>query len=245
VSSTSRFKGYLHVRQLKGTRERIYYAYWRDAGGAKHGVRLGPAHVRETGRRTSRGAAIWRAGDGPRPTPEHLTPRDAEDRLEQLLRESEKQAQDARSASTLQQAAEAWLSVRHAERGLKRSTIADYEDMFERLYRDLGAETLVHEFGDGRLGPYFMNFKAERPLGEQRARQAIAEGLDVVEVQVERWTAQPPGSQAFEVPTMREAVRLAARIGGTWKHRRRGCYRVTAVGAERPKRVSRATAKSR
>jgi integrase len=165
--------------------------------------------------------------------------------LEQILRENEKQAHDARSSSTLQQAAEAWLSVRHAERGLKRSTIADYEDMFERLYRDLGAETLVHEFGDGRLSPYFMNFKAERPLGEQRARKAIAEGLDVVKVQVERWTAQPPGSQAFEVPTMREAVRLAARIGGTWKHRRRGCYRVTAIGAERPKRVSRTTAKSR
>ena len=44
---------------------------------------------------------------------------------------------------------------------------------------------------------------------------------------------------------MREAVRLAQRIGGTWKHRRRGCYRVTATGAERAKRVSRGTARVR
>ena len=38
---------------------------------------------------TSRGAIIWRAGNGPRPTPEHLTPKDAEERLDAILRELE------------------------------------------------------------------------------------------------------------------------------------------------------------
>jgi hypothetical protein len=195
---------------------------------------------------TPRGAVIWRAGDGPKSTPEHLTPQDAQERLEATLRRSESQEQAAGDGAVpLWQAAEAWLAERQAERGLKRSTVADYEDLFERLYRDLGAETPVHDLADGRLRPYFAEFKAERLLGAQAAAPALAEGLDVAEVKVERWTAQPPGSQVFEVPTMREAVRAAARIGGTWKHRRRGCYRVTAAGAERAKRVSRATARRR
>src|ERR1700752_4720342 len=123
--STSRLKGHLQVRQLKGGKARVYYAYWRDEAGAKHGVRLGPAHVRDTGRRTSRGAIVWRAGDGRRPTLEHLTPQDAEARMEELLRECEARAEETRRKETgrvLHQAAESWLSERQAERGLKRST---------------------------------------------------------------------------------------------------------------------------
>jgi hypothetical protein len=71
--------------------------------------------------------------------------------------------------------------------------------LFERLYRDLGAETPIRELADGRLTSYFADFKAERLLGEQAAAKALSEGKDVAKVQVERWTAQPPGSQAVEV----------------------------------------------
>jgi integrase len=246
MSSTRRLKGHLHVRQLNASKVRTYYAYWRDGTGIKHGACLGPAHVRDTGRRTARGAIVWRAGDGPRPTPEHLTPQDAEARLEEILRQSEASAEEVTRKETehvLHEAADGWLAERHAERGLKRSTIADYEDLFERLYRDLGAETPLHEFADGRLRVYFTDFRVERPLGEQTAAKALSEGRDVAKVEIERWTAKPPGSRTFEVATRREAVRLAAKIGGTWKHRRRGCYRVVATGAERARRVSRATAR--
>jgi integrase len=246
VDSKTRLTGHTQVKQDKNGRTRSYYAFWRDASGKKHGVRIGPAHVRDTGRRTPRGAIIWRAGDGPKPTAEHLTPREAEAKAEDILLEAEANA-DAlapkQAEPVFHQATEGWLSERHAERGLKRSTIADYEDMFERLYRDLGAETPIRELADGRLTSYFADFMAERLLGEQTAAKALSEGCDVVEVQVERWTAQPPGSQAVEVATRREAVRVAARIGGTWKHRRRGCYRVVAHGARRPRRVSRVSAR--
>ena len=96
MSSKRRLKGHLHVRQLKASKARVYYGYWRDETGAKRGACLGPAHVRDAGRRTARGAVIWRAGDGPRPSPEHLTPQDAEDRLEEILRESETRAEEAK-----------------------------------------------------------------------------------------------------------------------------------------------------
>jgi integrase len=143
---------------------------------------------------------------------------------------------------TLQQAVEGWLAERNGERGLKRSTIAGYEDMFERLFRDLGADTPVRSLADGRLRAYFADFKSYRVLSEKKAHEARAEGKHVQQLTIERWTAQPAGSQAIEVATKDEAVRLADELPGTWKHRRRGCYRVVPLDAQRPRRVSRATA---
>jgi hypothetical protein len=186
---------------------------------------------------------VWRAGHGPKPGSEYLTPKDAEARLETLL-------EDLRAATevevvaerTLQQAVEGWLAERKGEWGLKRSTVAGYEDMFERMYRDLGAETPVRSLADGRLRAYFADFKSCRVLSEAKAREALAEGKNVQQLTIERWTAQPADSQAIEVATKDEAVRLADELPGTWKHRRRGCYRVVPLDAQRRRRVSRATA---
>src|SRR5438552_3906795 len=69
-----------HWQVVQRRRRRVIKAYWTDAEG-KHGRTLGPAHVKDSGRRTSLGATVWRAGDGPKPSPEHLTPKDADARL--------------------------------------------------------------------------------------------------------------------------------------------------------------------
>jgi integrase len=177
-----------------------------------------------------------------------LAPKDAELRLAEILRDLETKAQADDTPSLegmLRQAAEGWLAERQSEKGLKRSTVAGYEDMFERLYRDHGADTPVSDFADGRLRAYFADFKSYRVLGEKSARKAKAEGKDVRRVQITRWTAQPPGSAAVEVTTKAEAERLADELPGTWKHRRRGAYRVVPLNAQRPKRVSHATATAR
>jgi hypothetical protein len=114
--------------------------------------------------------------------------------------------------------------------------------VFERMFRDLGAETPVRSLADGRLRAYFADFKSYRVLSEKRAREALAEGRNVQQLTIERWTAQPADSQAIEVATKDEAMRDADELPGTWKHRRRGCYRVVPLDAHRPRRVSRATA---
>jgi hypothetical protein len=118
----------------------------------------------------------------------------------------------------------------------------DYEDLFERLYRDLGADTPVSELADGRLPRYFATFEAQRVVGAARATRAREAGETVREVVIERWTAQPVAAQAIEVSTKAEAERLAQELGGTWKHRRPGAYRVVPPLHERQRRVSRAQA---
>jgi integrase len=248
MSGAKRPTGHLQVRVDQNDRTRSFWAFWYDQNGDRGGCRMGPAHVRDSGRKTPRGATIWRAGNGPRPTPEHLTPKDADGLLTEILRDLEikARADDTQTlGGTLMQATEGWLAERQSEKGLKRSTVAGYEDMFERLYRDHGADTPVSDFADGRLRDYFADFQSYRVLGEKTARKAKAEGKDVRRVEITRWTAQPPGSTAVEVKTKAEAVCLADELPGTWKHRRRGCYRVVPLNAQRPRRVSHATARQR
>ena len=231
--------GFTTVRPGKKGR-RFFYVYWRDADG-RHGQCLGPAHVKDSGRRTAHGAVVWRAGDGPAPTRQHVTPKDAAVALRAILEAAPRTADD-RPERSLQAAAEGWILERDSQRGLKRSTTMDYEDLFERLYRDLGADTLVSELESGRLQRYFATFEALRVIGPARAERAREAGEMVREVLVKRWTAQPPGAQPVEVATKAEAERLARELGGTWKHRRPGAYRVVPAVHQRPQRVSRAQA---
>jgi integrase len=115
--------------------------------------------------------------------------------------------------------------------------------MFERLYRDLGADTPVRNFADGRLRDYFDDFKSYRVISEQTAKTRRAEGKDVQRIEVERWTAQPKDSTPVEVLTKAEAVQVADQLPGTWHHLRRGAYRIVPLNAQRPKTVTCARAK--
>jgi integrase len=170
-----------------------------------------------------------------------VTPKDAAAALSAILAAAPRTANE-RPTRTLQDAAEGWILERDSQRGLKRSTTMDYEDLFERLYRDLGADTPVSELERGRLQRYFAKVEAQRIVGPERAERAREAGENVREVLVERWTAQPPGAQPVEVATKSEAERLALELGGTWKHRRPGAYRVVPAIHQRPRRVSRAQA---
>ena len=146
--------------------------------------------------------------------------------------------------ATLADALYGSIAERERDKGLKRSTLAGYNAMTERMYRDLGADTPLRDFADGRLRAYFADFKSYKVRGEKTAKKARAEGKEVRRIEVERWTAQPPGSHAVEVATKAEAVQLADELPGTWKHLRRGAYRVVPLNAQRPKCVTFAKAKA-
>jgi integrase len=247
MSAASRPTGHLQIKPDRNAGTRSYWAFWRDQHGVRGGGRLGPAHVRDSGRKTARGAIVWRAGNGARPTPEHLTPKDAEKRLEVILHEMEGKAEsydEESEVGTLFQTTQGWVAERSREKDLKRSTLANYEAMFERLYRDLGADTPVRDFADGRLRSYFDEFKSYKVISEKTAKKARAEGKHVQRIDVARWTAQSPDSMPVEVATKTEAVQLADELPGTWHHLRRGAYRVVPLNAQRAKTVSHAQAKT-
>jgi integrase len=239
VTKEIRPTGHLQVRG--DARGRSYFACWRDAEGP-HRKKLGPAHVRDSGRRTVRGAVVWRAGEGPKPTPEHLVPKEARDRLDEILRDAPRCRMEPVPERTLHEAVDGQLTERRKRRGLKRSTSDDYGDLWERVFRDVGEDTPLIELLEFDWSAYFDEFKAQRVMGKAKAMDAGKAGVEVRSVAVWRWTAQPAESVGIEVATKGEAVQLARELCGTWKHRRKGVYRVTPGGAQRPRRVSRAEA---
>jgi integrase len=238
--------GHLQVRPDKNGRGRHYIAGWWDAEG-EHKKKLGPAHVRDSGRRTARGAVVWRRGDGPKPTAEHLVPQEAQELLKKILSEAPTQQVVGEVVDhTLHEAVDRQQAERKKRRGLKRSTTDDYGDLWERVFRDVGEDTPMGDLLDFDWTGYFEDFQAQRIVGRAKAIELRKDGADVRETTISRWTAQPADSVAIEVGSRGEAVRLAQELHGTWKHRRRGGakpYRVTPGGAQRARRVSRAEAK--
>lgn len=131
-----RATGHLQVRGPRG--RRTYYALIRGRDSTRRKHRLGPAHVKDTGRRTARGAVIWRAADGPKPSPEHLTPADAETKLRELLVGGPPEVLSASAprvrrgvrgqGHTFGEACGVWLDYIEHDRQRARSTVSDYRN---------------------------------------------------------------------------------------------------------------------
>jgi integrase len=117
--------GHLQVVDRGGGRR--WHALWRDADG-RHQKILGPAWVKDSGKRTARGAVIWRAANGPKPDPSYLTPAEAGDRLQTMLAAAPRAATNGRRAAGPRFATVAveWLEHGQRKRGLKHSTLKDY-----------------------------------------------------------------------------------------------------------------------
>jgi hypothetical protein len=81
--------------------------------------------VRDSGRRTPRGAVGWRAANGSKPDPSYLTPAEAEDKLQRLLGQAAREPTDPRrrrsQADTFGDACEAWLEYVAPEKDRRRS----------------------------------------------------------------------------------------------------------------------------
>ena len=117
-------------------------ALWRDADG-RHKKRLGPAHVKDSGRRTARGAKLWRAGDGPKPDPSYLTPKEAADRLAELLAAAPRELSPGMHV-TFGDVCSDWLRYIEHDRQRTDSTLRDYRNTVRRyLLPHFGADTPV------------------------------------------------------------------------------------------------------
>ena len=145
-----RLSGHL---QVKGApRSPKYFAHWTDRAGIKRTRTLGPAHVRDSGRRTVRGAMIWRAGNGPCPAG-HVTPRDAEDQLAALLEEARWKSPDTPApmgtpverVPTFGDAVEQWLTYLRDEKRREASTVQDARNTARAyLLPRFGADTPLY-----------------------------------------------------------------------------------------------------
>jgi len=129
--------GHLQVVGARGNRR--WRAFWSDADG-KHARMLGPAWVKDSGRRTARGATVWRVADGPKPKG-YLTPAEAEGALRELLVAAPRHPSP--EVPTFAQAAAEWLRHAEQERGVKPSTLVGY--------RSIVSSELLPAFGERRL----------------------------------------------------------------------------------------------
>jgi integrase len=141
MSGAVRPSGHLQVVD-PGTGRR-WHALWRDAEG-RHQKVLGPAWVKDSGKRTPRGAVVWRAANRPKPDPSYLTPADAADKLRMILAGAPRATTRGRGRGpTFAAVAMEWLEHGERKRGLKHSTLKDY--------RYLLRSHLLPAFGDRPL----------------------------------------------------------------------------------------------
>jgi integrase len=159
-----------HVYVVERQSGRVWYAKWRDGDG-QHQKRLGPAWVKPYGQ-TARGAARWRAADGPKPSPSHMTPDEAHDALDALLAAAPRTEQVAspHDGVTLRQAADEWLRYEEHEAQVKRSTVMDYRNCADRICRDLGDMALA-DITPQVIERWKAGFRAERRLASGKLRR--------------------------------------------------------------------------
>jgi integrase len=125
---------------------RVWIAAYFRADGRKVRKTLGPAWVRDSGARTPRGATVWRAGSGPKPSDEHLTPKEAAAALEALLAR-ERAAPSSKKAGarhrTLEDVLAAWLAHSRSVQGVSPSTYRGYMSIANMARQRLNGSTRI------------------------------------------------------------------------------------------------------
>jgi hypothetical protein len=123
-----------HLQVVERSGDKRWHALWRDATG-RHQKVLGPAWVKDSRKRTARGAVVWHAANGPKPDLSYLTPADAVDQLNTILTGAPRRATRRRGRGavvTFGQVAAEWLEHGEKKRGLKYGTLRDYRYTLDR-----------------------------------------------------------------------------------------------------------------
>jgi hypothetical protein len=149
---------WVEARKTKG---RVWVARYRQAPTIKFTRKvLAPAWVRESGKRTPRGAVVWRAAAGTKPD-DHLTPKEADEALQRVIARSQLLAMMAsrvpgelglstgpgrRGMKTFGDAVAEWLRYCECEKQLEKGTICRYENIARvHLLSEFGRDTHLIE----------------------------------------------------------------------------------------------------
>jgi integrase len=172
AATRPKISGHLQVRG-DGDRRR-YFASWWDENGSRRTTKLGPAHIKDSGRKTSRGATIWRTAPGPCP-PGHLTPAMAEEALEGLLDGARValasmavESEPEPDGPTFGDAVDAWLEYLEVEKRREYGTLRDARNVANAEFlpwfgKDTPLTTMVREQAVlQRGGRRFTEIQAER-----------------------------------------------------------------------------------
>jgi hypothetical protein len=145
-----------HVRVEDRTRGRVWVAAYFQADGTKTRKTLGPAWVKDSGRKTPRGAIVWRAADGPKPDQTYLTPKDAQGALVGLLT-----AERAKPAGTTKvrgktfgDATDAWLAHTQGVRDVAPTTLRGYRVIVGKLHDEFPRDLPLRRIGAQRIASY-------------------------------------------------------------------------------------------
>jgi len=211
------------------TKGRVWVAAYIRADGTKTRKTLGLAWVKDSGRKTARGATVWRAADGPKPDPRYLTPREAQEALDALLvAERAKPVQAVAPAArgkTFGEAAAEWLEDVEHVRGVAPTTLASYRTMVGRLHAEaFPPELALRRIDVAKVDSYQRRLLTQGKLGRDsvRRRMIVLRGVlgrarrlrwiatnPVLEIDV---VAQPKPSPDFNVLQPAEVEAVAAAI---------------------------------
>lgn len=191
---------------------RVWVATYSTRDGGRTRKVLGPAWVRDTGRKRARGAAVWRAADGTCPEG-FLTPKGAYDALDVLLAtERSKPVRRPRAKTrTLGQTLDAWLEhleLQGGRRGLlSPGTVQDYRSITRTLKQLLGEDTPLQRItptmvraAQERLASFPAAGRDGQPLGESRRRQLMQRLRQAFEFAVGRGWIEHNPSRLIALP---------------------------------------------
>ena len=199
---TLSINGYLRVEE-RSNGERKWIAAYVTHAGPRNRCLVGPAWVRDTGKRTPRGGKIWRAGDGPCPEG-FLTPKAAREALDAILEAERAKVQrrpgaDAITVDTLLTAWITHLYVQGGKRGrMSAVTLRDYKSIVRSLNDLLGADTPIDELKVADIRALQERLavtpgKRSRPMGDSRRRQIMQRLRQALEFAVQReWLTDNP-----------------------------------------------------
>jgi integrase len=129
--------GHLRVEE-RASKPAVWVATITDHGERRR-VTLGCAWVKDSGKRTSRGAVVWRAAPGSKPDESFLTPAEAQAKLDEHIADARRRqgAAPATKGKTWAHARDGWLLEAQRIRALEATTLRGYRSAVNGL-RDAG-----------------------------------------------------------------------------------------------------------